>query len=305
MALTKQQLAARQTRIGGSDAGAICGKDQYRDAFQVAMRITGQLPPDAALEENDTIMIGNEMEVVLANIYEKKNKLELYTPDTIVHPKHEFLAVNIDRRIKGNPRIGIECKNNGLYVTEGWGKPGTDQVPERVLLQVAHAMMLVPEIELFYVLRCYAGNQYQQFIVPRNDDLNAALLGIELEFYANVKAGRIPEPDWHLRTTAPAMKRMFAKIEGVIEARPDLEHWTKVWEETERARAEADALSKALKNRIVHMMGNTEIATLADGRKWRRKLVKKGAYSVEPAEYIECRLVKPRAKKTAEPNEEE
>ena len=202
MALTPKQLAERTRRIGGSDAAAIVGKDPYRTAWEVAMRIRGEMEADKSLEDADQILFGNEMEGVLARIYERKNKVKLVEPDTMVHEKHPFLAVNIDRRIEGNPALALEMKNTGQKfqaagtpILESWGSPGTDQVPERVILQCQHAMMIDPLIQMFHVVRCYGGNVYQQFVVPRNASLIDALQEIELEFYKRAMEGLLPEPD--------------------------------------------------------------------------------------------------------------
>ncbi|MDH4172130.1 MAG: YqaJ viral recombinase family protein [Betaproteobacteria bacterium] len=304
MALTPKQLAERTRRIGGSDAAAIVGKDPYRTAWEVAMRIRGEMEADKSLEDADQILFGNEMEGVLARIYERKNKVKLVEPDTMVHEKHPFLAVNIDRRIEGNPALALEMKNTGQKfqaagtpILESWGSPGTDQVPERVILQCQHAMMIDPLIQMFHVVRCYGGNVYQQFVVPRNASLIDALQEIELEFYKRAMEGLLPEPDWEHRSTSDALGRAFKKIQGTIESRPDLEHWTKAFEQAKAERLRIATLEDGLKNHIVHLMGNTEIALLSDGRKWQRKLVARAGYTVDSTEYIETRLVKPRTKK--------
>lgn len=302
MSLTKEQIAARRGRIGGSDAAAICGVDPYRTAYEIALRIRGEIEPDASLDDADQILFGNEMEGVLARIYERKHKVELYTPDTMTHPKYPFLAVNIDRRPKGNDALGLEMKNTGLYVADTWGRPGTDEVPERVILQCQHAMLIDPALRLFHVLRCYGGNQFQMFVVPRNEQLIESLLAIELEFWNNLERGVLPTPDWGHASTSDAIKRAFRKVQGTIEAKPELVHWTQMWEEVSRELAELRKLEEALKNRVEHMMGNTEVGLLPDGRKWVRKLINREGYTVAPTSYVECRLVKPRAK--ALPKEE-
>src|SRR3972149_5437345 len=143
MALTKTQLEARKGKIGGSDAAAICGKDPRRTAYAVALQLRGEIEP-ADLDQLDHIEFGNEMEGVLARFYERKNGVKLIVPSTITHPEHSFLIANMDRRIDGNPKRGIECKNTGLYAKEVWGEPGTDEVPPRVLLQCVHYMMVEP-----------------------------------------------------------------------------------------------------------------------------------------------------------------
>lgn len=294
MALTPAQLVARQSRIGGSDAPCVLGIG-HATAYEVGMRILGQMPPNTALDDADHILIGNEMEGVLASVFMKKHPtMTLFTPETIVHPRYPHVAANIDRRVLGHPEIGVECKNTGLHVNDTWGKPGTDEVPKRVLLQVQHCMACDADLEMFYVLRCYGGNTYQEFAVPRNNELIEALLTLENAFYANLQNGVLPEPDWAHASTAGAVKRAFQKIQGTVEQRDDLTHWTACFEEASAARLEAEKLEAAIKNRINVMMGDAEIALLPDGKRWRRKLIKKAEYTAPATTYIETRLVKPR-----------
>jgi putative phage-type endonuclease len=297
VALTRDQVKARGPRIGGDDAAAICGKHPYKTAYEIALRIRGEIEPED-LEGKDIIEFGNEMEGVLARFYERKNKVKLIEPDTIVHPKYPFIAGNLDRRIEGDPTTGIECKNTGVFVKDSWGQPGTDEVPERVILQTSHYMMCAPEIERFKILRCFGGNQYQEYVVPRNQGLIDALLQIELAFYENIQAGRIPEPDWFHRTTSDALSRAFKKVEGTIEARPDLVHWTLSYEEASAEAKRTAELKEAIKNHIDFLMGNIEIALLPDGRKWVRKEIKKSEYTVAASSYIQNKLTKPRATKS-------
>ena len=292
MALTEKQLVERRPKIGGSDAAAILGEDSYRTAHEVALRIRGEIAPDTALDDADHIFFGNEMEGVLARFYERKHKVELVTPPQVAHPEYPFLVVNIDRRIKGVDNIGIECKNSGYRATEGWGEPLTDEIPKRVLLQCMHGMMICSEIEHFHVLRCYGGNAYQQFLVHRNASLIENLLAIEVEFYTNVMAGNLPEPDWGHRSTRDMIRRAFREITGTIEHMPQLAHWTKAWEEAAAERLRLEKLEEGIKNQIEHAMGNAEIAVLPDGRKWRRRSISKKGYTVEPSTYIETRLIK-------------
>jgi putative phage-type endonuclease len=291
MALTKTELAERAPKIGGDDAAAICGKHPYKTAYEVALRIRGELQ-DANLEGIDLIEFGNEMEDVLARFYERKNNVKLIKPPRIEHPKFPFLSGNIDRRIVGDDTTIIECKNTGLYAAEWWGQPGTDEVPERVVIQVSHYMGLESVIQRAKVLRCFGGNVYQEFIVPRNDELIESLQEIEVDFMAQVQAGQLPDPDYGHRSTKETLKRAFKKIQGTVEARGDLVSWTDNYEQIAAELARYRDLEEAMKNQIVHLLGNTEVAILPDGRRWRRKLVQKKPYSVGPTEYIEAKLLK-------------
>lgn len=293
MALTKEQLAERRAGIGGDDAAAICGKHPFKTAYEVALRIKGELE-DANLEGVDIIEFGNEMEDVLARFYERKNKVQLAKPQRIVHPQYPFIGGNIDRRIIDNPKTAIECKNVGLFAGEWWGQPGSDEVPERVTIQTHHYMLCDPVIERFHVLRCWGGNVYQMFVIERDQELVESLLTIELDFMEKLNAGELPPPDFAHRSTTDTLKRAFKKIQGTIEARPDLATLTEVYKGAAERLAHYTQLERTLKNEIVYMIGDTEVAILPDGSRWRRKLVNRKGYEVEPSSYIETRLMKPK-----------
>jgi putative phage-type endonuclease len=295
--LTEAQLKSRLTGIGGDDAAAIVGKHPFRTAFEVAQRLTGQLEPED-IGDRDIILFGNEMESVLARIYAKRNKVEVYEPEgvTYVHEKYPFLIAHLDRRLKDDPKRALECKNVGAFVHERWGDPGTDAVPERVILQVHHYMMVVPEIEVFDVVNCVGGNRYNQYTVPKNPELAAALLDIELEFHSNLQKGILPEPDWLHSTTTGVLTRLNNQIEGAIEVKPALVSWTTDYQQAQEKATFYKDLAESIKNHVRFEMGNAGTAVVGD-YKWVRKKIKKVGYTVAPSEYIDMRLMKPRAKK--------
>lgn len=298
MALTPAQLAYRSTRIGGSDAAALCGKDPHKTAYAVALRITGQVESDD-LSELDHIWFGDQMEVVLANMYERKEKVKVYTPDTLKHPHVEFMIANVDRLREDRADLGIECKNTGLHAgtvdeTERWGEVGTDEVPDRVNIQCQHAMLVHEPFKAFHVLRCYGGNTYQRFIVPRNEKLIEALYELEQDFMSDLRRGVLPAPDYGHRTTKETLKRAFRNINGEVtnlDHIPDLEAVTAEWQAVCKVRLDAQKKEEALKNRITHLVGDFGAVLMPNGKMWRRKEIERDGYTVEPTKYIECRLV--------------
>lgn len=299
-ALTQEQLEYRTPRIGGSDAAAICGKDSFKTAYAVALRITGQIERDD-LSDKDHIIFGDEIEGVLARFYERKEKCKVYTPQTLTHPTIGFLIANIDRVRDDRMEIGIECKNTGLYTgakdeSEKWGDPGTDEVPDRVNIQVQHCMGVASQFDEFHVLRCYGGNTYQKFIVRRNAPLIESLQQIEQDFMSDLRRGIMPAPDYGHSTTSEVLRKAFRKINGEVvsaaEHNPELIDLTAQWRSTADARLAAEKAEKALKNKIVHLVGEAGAVLLPNGQMWRRKEIERDGYTVGPTKYIECRLVK-------------
>lgn len=284
-------MARDGTKIGGSDAAAICGEDPNKTAYSVALRITGKIKSDQ-LDGLDHIEFGNEIEAVLARFYERKEGCKVYVPKAMTSESAPWAAVNIDRIREDRADIGIEAKNTGFHTKEDWGDPGTDEVPKRVMLQVQHGMMLCPSLKEFHVLRCYGGNTYQKFVVPRRPKMIEDLYEIERIFYQDVMAGKLPEPDWGHSSTNKLITQAFRKIKGdVIEASEEMRSMTEALQVISAERLAAEKSEKALRNRIVFMIGEAGAVRLGNGKMWRRKEIKKDGYTVEPTRYIDTRLV--------------
>jgi len=147
MAITEKQRIARAKGIGSSDIGAIMGYNPYRTAHDVWLEKTGRTE---GFMGNEHTMRGEILEPAILKL------AELDIGHKIVAPKSPFvrglLRANVDGMIekyaKGQPIV--EAKSS--MVSDGWGEPGTDEVPHHVHLQVMH-QMLCAESDFTYVVR--------------------------------------------------------------------------------------------------------------------------------------------------------
>jgi predicted phage-related endonuclease len=87
------------------------------------------------------------------------------------------LAANHDALVKDRP-WGLEAKTTGILsphvAREEWGEAGTDQVPDRVLVQ-CHHQMIVSDLELVWVPALIGGRGRVLFEVKRNAELFEAM----------------------------------------------------------------------------------------------------------------------------------
>lgn len=144
----------RQCGIGGSDIGAICGKNKYKTAIEVFQDKT----VGSSFTGNDITEFGHIMEPHIADMFQKKYG-ELF--EVKVDKKHyqckdyPWLNGNIDRKLidlKTGEAGVLEIKTTRTFNNDEWGKGcafGIDykliisdnQVPESYFYQVQHYLL--------------------------------------------------------------------------------------------------------------------------------------------------------------------
>ena len=180
MPITEAQRALRRKRLGSSDVAALFGMDPYKTAYDVWLDKTGQLEDDdgngAAGEAAEA---GNLFEGgVLTWAARQLGPLtrNQYRSNPALH-----LGANIDA-IVDQTRCPVEGKTGGLFgpLRDAWGEPGTDDVPERVIIQchvhlVCAGDTMTQGPKVCHVPTFLGGRGFGMFHVPTNDDLCAMI----------------------------------------------------------------------------------------------------------------------------------
>lgn len=131
MTITDKQARDRVRGIGSSDAAAIFGLSPWTTPYEVWMHKTGRAAP---FEGNQATLRGDLLERAILDM------VSVEIGEKIVSPSSPFvkgvLRANVDgmvgRFAKGSTIV--ECKSS--TVKDGWGKPGTDEIPVHVMIQV-------------------------------------------------------------------------------------------------------------------------------------------------------------------------
>ena len=184
-----QWLEARRSGIGGSDAGAILGKNKWRTPLDVYQDKIGSAP---ATEENEAMYWGRNLEDLVAKEYEIRTGNKIRRNNRIVkHPEHDFIIANLDREIVGKDGI-LEVKTS--RVASDWGDPTTTEIPASYLAQVQH-YMAVTGADFADVAVLISGSDFRIYHIPRHEELIAAMIEAEVKFWIeNVLAGVQPDP---------------------------------------------------------------------------------------------------------------
>jgi len=276
-------LEAREGGIGGSDAGTVCGVNRYKSAYALWAEKSHIVERDPVVGE--AIRIGHKFERPIAEFYsEENNKAVVEWPVIlwseeegrefmfanldflIVEPSDEFPAGKVQtwRFDYAPPNIlGIlEVKTAGIA---GPGNPGAwanNQVPPSYMLQGYHYGVVTGYTNItFACLLGGAGLQVRE--MQWDDEIAENMVIAEQQFWDCIKFGNAPETDGSDATESAQQKRYPRHEEGKgVEGGSDLQA---IWDEFTEAKAradEADTQRKALRAKILEIVGDAEFATV-------------------------------------------
>jgi putative phage-type endonuclease len=297
--LTKEQLEERRSGFGGDDAPALFGMHEFKTALEVVGTKLGVLEPED-LSDNDFITFGNLLEDTVAAEFARRNSCKVRRINKMLRSKeHSFMIAHIDRDIvecPAYPEDALEIKTSGN--PREWGRTGTDQVPDRVILQVHHYFGVNPSWQRFHIGLLLQGNEWRQYHIRRDPKIVQDIVDVERDAWESyVVAKKLPEPQWEHRTTKHTLERLFGNADGTIIEEPEivakLAPWHTVISEAQEQHLAYEKLIATAKNHVANLIGKASgIKLPGDDGYWIRRQVKKKGYVVEDSTYQEVRLLK-------------
>lgn len=216
--LSAEKLAERKLGLGGSDAAPAIGVETFgRNRITLWKEKTGRADrPDISGERR--IRRGTFLEEYIAREYSIETGMRVRRRNqAIVHPKYPFMHAHIDRQIVGVKRV-LECKSVHPLATHGWGASGTDEVPMAYLCQAAHyiAVMNAEACDLAALF----GDELKIYVIPRNLELEQAIIEFEADFWGYVERDEPPPPKTvsEVLDLYPRDAGQIATADGAIEA---------------------------------------------------------------------------------------
>lgn len=281
--ITPEQRAERRNFIGSSDAPAILGVDPYKSRLSVFMEKVFDVDD---IKNEGQVARGNRWEAPLLDWAEEKLGVTIERNVSVKHPTDIICAANLDGLVVGRPE-GVEAKFTGL--AEEFGEEGTDQIPEKVIVQ-GHHQMYVKDLELVWVpvlLARMGRPQEVMFRVGRNEDLITYMVEREHEFWERHVLPKIPPP----LDGPPALDviKRIRRIEGeVVPIDPDL---VAAWEAAKIAKKAAEESEESAKSAVLASLGDAEIGDYGDPSRWLTYLEQNRAgYTVKPTSFRVARI---------------
>lgn len=175
--ITLRQRQLRNQGIGASEIASVLNLDPWRSAYDLwLMKTERHETSDAGAEETGAQTIGNLIEPTTRQLAERRLGKRIVKPTSTYKADNGIMFANLDGQVEKSIRgaDAVELKSTGL--TDGWGEEGTDEVPDRVMLQV-HGQMICSGAQLAYVARLLGryGFSFSLYEVPINRDLAAAI----------------------------------------------------------------------------------------------------------------------------------
>lgn len=246
----EEWLSHRKGSIGGSDAAAIIGLNDYASAYSVWAEKLGKLPEQ---EDNEAMRIGRDLEEYVAKRFTEKTGLKVKRENAIIYnPQYPFAHANIDRRIVGENAI-LECKTCSALSTKRF-KNG--EYPATYYTQVVHYMAITGASKA-YIAVLIMGKEFLVFEVNRDDTEIAALMAAEERFWSHVTNKTAPEMDGSKATT-DTLKALYP--EGTPNKAVDLFGYDDCLEQYMALKDQIDELTKLrdeMANKVKIYMGDS------------------------------------------------
>lgn len=247
MSLTAEQIANRKRGVGGSELLAALGKDPRCTRVELYKRKVGELPePD--LDDDERVHFGKVLEPVVRQEAARRIGARVIVPkQTLFHP---------DAPLVGHPdgwfprlRAGLECKVADKFEAEEFGEPDTDQVPVRYLVQCT-AYMALTNADEWHLAVLIGGNDFRMYRIPRDPQIESAVLAGAREFWSHVEQRRPPDPQ-----TPEDVKLLWPQHVGrVVTATPEIEQLCGELALAKTALKEAELKEASLKAEIQKFM---------------------------------------------------
>lgn len=212
MAITELQRAKRAGGVGASECAAILGFDPWRTPFGLWAIKSGKIEVSDD-DETEAMELGNDLEPAIARQAEKRLGRRLVCPTGTYKHANGVMFANLDRQLVKAERGSDNCELKSTSILDGWGEEGTDQIPERTLVQVT-AQMACSDARVSHVARLIGrfGFRVSMFVVEYNEKLAAAIEERVLAFFDLVRRGS-PPPD-----SAPSLAEVssFRRTAGTV-----------------------------------------------------------------------------------------
>ena len=197
-------LRYRKLGITGTDAGAICGMNPFRSAFEVYQ---DKLNTDIIeSEDNEAMRQGRDLEEYVAQRFCEATGYKVRRANAIFcNEEYPFMLADFDRLIVGMD-AGLECKTVSPYGADKWAN---GNIPAHYQLQCQH-YMAVSGAKSWYIAALIYGKELIIREIKRDEELTKFLITIESKFWnENIQKRIMPDPDGTKKCSEEIAKMYF------------------------------------------------------------------------------------------------
>lgn len=278
-------LAERRTGIGSSDVAAICGMSQWGGPLDVYCDKLGVLPD----RPNESMRWGLKLEGVIAEAFTEETGLEVAIPRPAIYRNSQWpwMLASPDRVCDTGDIVELKTARTA----EGWGEPGTDQVPEAYLLQVQHQLACVPGSVNAHIAVLIGGSDFRVYKVLYNTRIIAKLAKLTEDFWKLVQSRTPPPVDWGDPHQAELAELLRQPVAGKAIEFPDAK-LINAYEMYGMEIKKMESERAAIRSDIIRELGDAEYGILPDGRRVIHRERHRAGYTVEASKFWELRILK-------------
>lgn len=260
-------LAARRQGIGASEIAAVLGISPWDSPFSLYWR----KKLDDQVEMNEAMEWGLRHETTIAAKF-AENHPDLFLTEGGLYrnAEHNWMLATPDRmalrRSDRAPAGLVQIKT--AHSWDGWGTPGTDQVPVHYRAQVQQEMAVMG------APRCWipvlvGGNSYREYVVDADPEDVALIVKAGAEFMRRLADDEPPDLDGAAATTATLKQLHPTVVDEVVTIPTQL---ADAYRTRKELLDDAQAAFDETCNRIRGLLGDARTA-VADGRKVAQRSV--------------------------------
>ena len=179
----------KKDRIGGSDAGAVCGLNPYVSPMAV---YRDKVSDETDMGDNEAMRQGRDLEEYVAQRFTEETGLKVRRSNKMYRStEYPWMIADVDRMVAGGG-AGLECKTVSVYKKDQWADGG---IPVYYLLQCYH-YMIVTGCRTWYLAAVILGQDFQYRRIEYEEETAQNLIALEAEFWNNhVLPRHMPDPD--------------------------------------------------------------------------------------------------------------
>jgi putative phage-type endonuclease len=188
--LTQEQLDARRTTIGASDAAPILGISPFKTALQLwKEKVEG-----VAQFQNAAMERGNKYESEARDHFIKKTNIFMAECPTFTHKERTWQTATPDGlSLCGN--YLLEIKVNNEKHDDLYQMAKREEIPEYYMSQVQHQMAVLEKETVFFDVYCPRRKKSHTVSIPRDNAYIEAMIEKEYAFWKLVMDKTPPEEE--------------------------------------------------------------------------------------------------------------
>ena len=242
--------------VTASKVPAILGLSPWRSPYSLWMQMSGRID---ATPETTTTRRGHYLEPAILDWWEDAHQGRVALTDLWVSTIPWGGATLDGLAYTDDLDMCVIVEAKSAAYRDGWGAPGTDEIPEHYKAQVLWQLAMCPEAERAYVAVLFGqGLEFAEYVVERDPATEEALVRICAEFHASLDA-EMPPPLDDTVATYETMRRLHPGIDGTDVAIPKT--LARRYVRAQASAKKAEARARARKTEVLARMGDARTAS--------------------------------------------